>query len=48
MRARRRLEADAIDAGRWFPELAGTMVFSCTELNDPAAIEELLAAVAGV
>ena len=37
-----------IDAGRWFPELAGTMVFSCTELNDPAAIEELLAAVAGV
>ena len=36
-----------IDAGRWFPELAGTMVFCCTELNDPAAIEALLEAVGG-
>ena len=33
-----------LDAGRWFPDLAGTLLFCCTELNDPAAIDELVEA----
>jgi glycine dehydrogenase subunit 1 len=33
-----------LDAGRWFPELAGVLLFCCTELNDPAAIDELVEA----
>ena len=31
-----------LDAGRWFPELKGVLVFCCTELNDPAALDELV------
>ncbi|HVD01077.1 MAG TPA: aminomethyl-transferring glycine dehydrogenase subunit GcvPA [Candidatus Dormibacteraeota bacterium] len=33
-----------LDAGRWFPELAGVVLFCCTELNDPAAIDQLVEA----
>src|SRR5207248_2954131 len=33
-----------LDAGRWFPELAGVLLFCCTELNDPAAIDQLVEA----
>jgi glycine dehydrogenase subunit 1 len=33
-----------LDAGRWFPELAGVLLFCCTELNDRAAIDELVEA----
>ena len=33
-----------LDAGRWFPELGGVLLFACTELNDPAAIAELVEA----
>ncbi|GAC1657787.1 MAG: aminomethyl-transferring glycine dehydrogenase subunit GcvPA [Candidatus Dormibacteraceae bacterium] len=33
-----------LDAGRWFPELAGVAIFCCTELNDAAAIVELVEA----
>jgi hypothetical protein len=32
-------------AGRWFPDLDDVLVFCCTELNDPAALQELVAAV---
>jgi len=31
-----------LDAGRWFPELEGVLIFCCTELNDPAALDELV------
>ena len=31
-----------LDAGRWFPELKGVLIFCCTELNDAAALDELL------
>ena len=45
-----RLEAKGIlgglPAARWFPELEDVLIFCCTELNDPAAIEELVAASA--
>ena len=33
-----------LDAGRWFPELDGVLLFCCTELNDPAALDELVEA----
>jgi glycine dehydrogenase subunit 1 len=33
-----------LDAGRWFPELEGVLLFCCTELNDPAALDELVEA----
>jgi glycine dehydrogenase subunit 1 len=33
-----------LDAGRWFPELGGVLLFCCTELNDPAALDELVEA----
>jgi glycine dehydrogenase subunit 1 len=33
-----------LDAGRWFPELEGVLLFCCTELNDPAALAELVEA----
>jgi glycine dehydrogenase subunit 1 len=33
-----------LDAGRWFPELEGVLLFCCTELNDPASLAELLEA----
>ena len=31
-----------LDAGRWFPELKGVLIFCCTELNDAAALDELV------
>jgi glycine cleavage system pyridoxal-binding protein P len=44
-----RLEARGILGGlpaqRWFPELAGVLVFCCTEVNDEAALDELLQAL---
>jgi glycine dehydrogenase subunit 1 len=33
-----------LDVGRWFPELAGVLLFCCTELNDRAALDELVEA----
>jgi len=33
-----------LDAGRWFPELEGVLLFCCTELNDAAALDELVEA----
>jgi glycine dehydrogenase subunit 1 len=30
---------------RWFRELKGVLTFTCTEVNDPRAIDELLAAL---
>jgi len=33
-----------LPAGRWFTELDGVLLFSCTELNDAAAIAELVEA----
>ncbi|MGH7776382.1 MAG: aminomethyl-transferring glycine dehydrogenase subunit GcvPA [Candidatus Dormibacterales bacterium] len=35
-----------LDAGLWFGELSGLMVFCCTELNDPSAIDALVEALA--
>jgi len=32
-------------AGRWYPDLEDVLVFCCTELNDPAALDELEAAL---
>jgi glycine dehydrogenase subunit 1 len=44
-----RLEARGILGGlpaqRWFPELAGVLVFCCTEVNDEGALDELLRAI---
>jgi glycine dehydrogenase subunit 1 len=34
-----------LPAGRWFPDLEDVLVFCCTELNDPAALDELEAAL---
>ena len=34
--------------GRWYPELADVATFTCTELNDPAAIDALVEALAPV
>jgi glycine dehydrogenase subunit 1 len=31
--------------GRWYPQLEDVAVFCCTELNDPAALDRLLAAL---
>src|SRR5438477_6961759 len=31
-----------LEAGRWFRELRGVVTFTCTEVNDPAAINQLL------
>lgn len=33
-----------LEAGRWFPSLEGLIVFSCTELNDVAALDQLVEA----
>ena len=33
-----------LEVGGWFPELDGVLLFCCTELNDPAALDELLEA----
>ncbi len=34
-----------LDVHRWFRELKGVLTFTCTEVNDPRAIDELLAAL---
>jgi glycine dehydrogenase subunit 1 len=35
-----------LDVHRWFRELKGVVTFTCTEVNDPRAMDELLDAVA--
>jgi hypothetical protein len=30
--------------GRWFRELKGVVTFTCTEVNDPSALDALVAA----
>jgi hypothetical protein len=32
-----------LDVHRWFRELKGVVTFTCTEVNDRAAMDELLA-----
>jgi glycine dehydrogenase subunit 1 len=44
-RLRERGILGGLPAGRWFPELKDVLVFCCTELNDPAALDELEAAL---
>src|SRR5580693_3517839 len=34
-----------LDAHRWFRELKGVLTFTCTEVNDPKALNELVAAL---
>jgi glycine cleavage system P protein (glycine dehydrogenase) subunit 1 len=34
-----------LDVGRWYRELKGVQTFTCTEVNDPRAIEELVEAL---
>src|SRR6266542_203690 len=34
-----------LDAGSWFPELKGVLTFTCTEVNDARALDELVAAL---
>ena len=34
-----------LDVGRWYRELKGVQTFTCTEVNDPRAIDELVAAL---
>ena len=34
-----------LEVSRWFRELKGVLTFTCTEVNDPRAIDELVAAV---
>src|SRR5438270_7603712 len=34
-----------LEVGRWFRELKGVVTFTCTEVNDPSAIDELVAAL---
>src|SRR5690348_471845 len=34
-----------LDVSRWFRELKGVLTFTCTEVNDPAALDELIQAV---
>jgi glycine dehydrogenase subunit 1 len=34
-----------LDVSRWFRELKGVLTFTCTEVNDPKALDELLAAL---
>ena len=36
-----------LEMGRWFRELKGVVTFTCTEVNDPRSLDELVAAVAG-
>ncbi|MDR0358358.1 MAG: aminomethyl-transferring glycine dehydrogenase subunit GcvPA [bacterium] len=31
-----------LPAGRWFPELRGVLLFCCTEVNDPKALDNLV------
>ena len=35
-----------LDVSRWFRELKGVITLTCTEVNDPAAIDELLEVLA--
>ncbi|MGH7862009.1 MAG: aminomethyl-transferring glycine dehydrogenase subunit GcvPA [Candidatus Dormibacteraceae bacterium] len=35
-----------LQVGRWYPELRDVTTFCCTEVNDPGAIDELVAAMA--
>jgi len=32
-----------LDVSRWFRELKGVLTFTCTEVNDPRALDELMA-----
>ena len=32
-----------LEVGRWFRELKGVLTFTCTEVNDPGALDELMA-----
>jgi glycine dehydrogenase subunit 1 len=34
-----------LDVGRWFGELRGVLTFTCTEVNDPRALDELVEAL---
>src|SRR6266699_1329455 len=34
-----------LEVGRWFRELRGVLTFTCTEVNDPAAIDQLVEAL---
>ncbi|HEY1455942.1 MAG TPA: aminomethyl-transferring glycine dehydrogenase subunit GcvPA [Candidatus Dormibacteraeota bacterium] len=34
-----------LDVSRWFRELKGVLTFTCTEVNDPGALDELVAAL---
>jgi glycine dehydrogenase subunit 1 len=34
-----------LEANRWFRELKGVLTFTCTEVNDPRALDELVAAI---
>jgi len=34
-----------LDVGRWFRELKDVLTFTCTEVNDPGALDELVAAL---
>jgi glycine dehydrogenase subunit 1 len=34
-----------LDVSRWFRELKGVLTFTCTEVNDPRALDELVAAL---
>ena len=36
-----------LDVGRWFRELRGVLTFTCTEVNDARAIDQLLEVLAG-
>jgi glycine dehydrogenase subunit 1 len=36
-----------LEMNRWFRELKGVVTFTCTEVNDPRALDELVAAAAG-
>jgi glycine dehydrogenase subunit 1 len=31
-----------LEVGRWFRELRGVLTFTCTEVNDPGALDELV------
>jgi glycine dehydrogenase subunit 1 len=35
-----------LEVGRWFRDLKGVLTFTCTEVNDPRALEELVEALA--
>jgi glycine dehydrogenase subunit 1 len=36
-----------LEMNRWFRELKGVVTFTCTEVNDPGALDELVAAAEG-